>query len=78
MTRLPALALMAAFVDLMNRTRRDHIITIEREINIVHERGSSFISQREVRGSHEEIEARRQAEALWQSLATGSSPCSTY
>ena len=25
---------MAAFVDLMNRTRRDHIITIEREINI--------------------------------------------
>ena len=32
--------LMAAFVDLMNRSRRDHIITIEREINIVHERGS--------------------------------------
>jgi twitching motility protein PilT len=47
--------LMAAFVDLMNRTRRDHIITIEREINIVHERGHSFISQREVRGDDEDM-----------------------
>ena len=47
--------LMAAFVDLMNRTRRDHIITIEREINIVQEGGHSFISQREVRGDDEEM-----------------------
>jgi twitching motility protein PilT len=47
--------LMAAFVDLMNRTRRDHIISIEREINIVHDRGNSFISQREVRGNDEEM-----------------------
>ena len=47
--------LMAAFVDLMNRTRRDHIITIEREINIVHERGQSFISQREVRGNDDDM-----------------------
>jgi twitching motility protein PilT len=47
--------LMAAFVDLMNRTRRDHIITIEREINILHARGSSFISQREVRGNDDEL-----------------------
>jgi twitching motility protein PilT len=47
--------LMAAFVDLMNRTRRDHIITIEREINIVHEGGHSFISQREVRGDDDEL-----------------------
>src|SRR3954464_10406907 len=46
---------MAAFVDLMNRTRRDHIITIEREINIQHERGNSFISQREVRGSDDHV-----------------------
>jgi twitching motility protein PilT len=47
--------LIAAFVDLMNRTRRDHIITIEREINIVHERGLSFISQREVRGHDDDL-----------------------
>ena len=47
--------LMTAFVDLMNRTRRDHIITIEREINVVHERGHSFISQREVRGNDDDM-----------------------
>jgi twitching motility protein PilT len=47
--------LIAAFVDLMNRTRRDHIITIERETNIVHELGQSLISQREVRGSDGEM-----------------------
>ncbi len=49
--------MISAFVDLMNRTRRDHIITIENEINVVHERGTSFISQREVRGSHEDVES---------------------
>ena len=53
--------LMAALVDLMNRNRRDHIITIEREVNIVHERGSSFISQREVRGSDEDMLAAARA-----------------
>jgi twitching motility protein PilT len=47
--------LMSAFVDLINRTRRDHVITIEREINSVHERNQSFISQREVRGSDDEM-----------------------
>jgi twitching motility protein PilT len=53
--------LMAAFVDLMNRTRRDHIITIEREINIVHDGGNSFISQREVRGNDDEMLAAARA-----------------
>jgi len=52
---------MSAFVDLMNRTRRDHIITIEREINIQHERGNSFISQREVRGGDEDVLAAARA-----------------
>jgi len=47
--------LMAALVDHINRTRRDHVITVEREINIVHQRGSSFISQREVRGNDEDL-----------------------
>ena len=31
-----------AFVDLINRTRRDYVITIESEINIVHERQGAF------------------------------------
>jgi twitching motility protein PilT len=47
--------LIAALVDLMNRTRRDHIITLEREINIVHDPGLSFVSQREVRGGDDDM-----------------------
>jgi twitching motility protein PilT len=47
--------LMAALVDLINRTRRDHVITIEREIDVAHERTGSFISQREVRGGTDEM-----------------------
>jgi twitching motility protein PilT len=53
--------LMAALVDMMNRTRHHHIITIEREVNIVHELGSSLISQREVRGSDEDMLAATRA-----------------
>jgi twitching motility protein PilT len=47
--------LMSALVDLINRMRRAHIITIEREINVVHERGNSFVSQREAHGGAEEM-----------------------
>jgi twitching motility protein PilT len=47
--------LMSALVDLINRTRHAHVITIEREINIVHERASSFISQREAHGGADEM-----------------------
>jgi len=53
--------LISAFVDMINRTRRDHVITIEREINIVHERGSSFVSQREVRGNDDDLLAAARA-----------------
>ena len=48
-------ALISSLVDLINRTRRDHVITIEREVNIVHDRGNSFISQREVRGTDDDV-----------------------
>ena len=41
--------LLAAFVDLINRTRSDHIISIEPQIGFTHESRRSFISQREVR-----------------------------
>jgi twitching motility protein PilT len=47
--------LMSSLVDLINHTRRDHVITIEREVNIVHERNSSFVSQREVRGDDDQV-----------------------
>jgi twitching motility protein PilT len=48
--------MISALVDLINHSRRDHVITIESEINVVHERGTSFISQREVRGSYDDVE----------------------
>jgi len=47
--------LVSAFVDLINRTRHDHVITIESEIKVLHERRNSLVSQREVRGSAEEM-----------------------
>jgi twitching motility protein PilT len=47
--------LMSALVDLINRTRHAHVITIEREINVVHERASSFVSQREAHGGADEM-----------------------
>jgi len=53
--------LMSAFVDHINRTRHVHIITIERDINIVHERSGSMVSQREVHGGDHMADAVRQA-----------------
>ena len=47
--------LMSAFVDLINRTRSDHVVTIESQIGFVHESRRSFVSQREVRGDGEAI-----------------------
>jgi twitching motility protein PilT len=47
--------LMSALVDLINRTRHAHVITIEREINVVHERGLSFVSQREAHGGADDM-----------------------
>jgi twitching motility protein PilT len=45
--------LLNAFVDLINRTRSDHVITVEAQIGFVHESRRSFISQRETRGDTE-------------------------
>ena len=42
--------LMAALIDVIGTSRRDHIITIESEINVTHDRAGGFVSQREVRG----------------------------
>jgi twitching motility protein PilT len=47
--------LLTAFVDLINRDRYDHVITIESEIRVVHEKRRSFISQREVHGDGEAL-----------------------
>jgi twitching motility protein PilT len=47
---------ISALVDFMNRTRRDHVITVEREFNVVHGAGTSIVSQREARGGPDDIE----------------------
>jgi twitching motility protein PilT len=47
--------LISALVDQINKTRRDHVITIESEINVTHDRIGAFVSQREVRGGTDEM-----------------------
>ena len=49
--------LITAFVDLINRTRNDYVITIESQIACAHESRGCLISQREVRGNGEELAA---------------------
>jgi twitching motility protein PilT len=56
-----ASTLAAAFVDLVNRTRSEHVVTIESQILFLHERKRSFVSQREVRGGGDEIAAAARA-----------------
>jgi twitching motility protein PilT len=54
--------LTSAFVDLINRTRSDHVITLENQIQFVHENRRSLVSQREVRrDNHEVLTAARAA-----------------
>ena len=45
----------SAFVDLINRTRNDYVITIESQIKFAHESRGCLVSQREVRGDNEEV-----------------------
>ncbi len=53
--------LVATLVDQINRTRRDHVITVERTIQFVHENHASFISQRGAREDHRFADAVRAA-----------------
>lgn len=53
--------LVAAFVDAINRRRSDYVITLEPQIRLVHENRTSLISQREVRGSAEDVVAAARA-----------------
>jgi twitching motility protein PilT len=47
--------LLSAFIDLINRTSSDHVITIESQIAFAHESRRSFVSQREVRGDADAV-----------------------
>jgi twitching motility protein PilT len=53
--------MLNAFVDVINRTRYDHVITIESRIRVKHERHHAFISQRELRGDGDAIAAAARA-----------------
>jgi twitching motility protein PilT len=47
--------LLSGFVDLINRQRPDYVITLERQIRLVHDNRSALISQREVRGNPDQV-----------------------
>jgi twitching motility protein PilT len=47
--------LLHAFIDRINRSRADHVITIESRLRTLHERRHSLISQREVDGDGETV-----------------------
>lgn len=47
--------LLAAFVDQINRTRGEYVITLETRVKVLHESRTGLVSQREVRGSAEEL-----------------------
>ena len=46
--------LMSALVDLVNRQRAEFVITLERQIRLVHDNRSALVSQREIRGGADE------------------------
>ena len=49
--------LISAFVDLINRTRSEYVITIESQVVCAHESRGCLVSQREVRGDSGEVAA---------------------
>ncbi|MEO8680239.1 MAG: ATPase, T2SS/T4P/T4SS family [Vicinamibacterales bacterium] len=53
--------LMSALVDLVNRQRADHVITLERQIRLVHDNRAALVSQREIRGGADEALAAARA-----------------
>lgn len=53
--------LVSAFIDLVNRTRADYIISLETEIKFIHENRKAVVSQREVRGDAEGMLASARA-----------------
>jgi twitching motility protein PilT len=49
--------LLSALVDLVNRQRAEYVITLERQIRLVHDNKQALISQREIRGGADELAA---------------------
>ena len=49
--------LLSALVDLVNRQRAEFVITLERQIRLVHDNRSALVSQREIRGGADDTVA---------------------
>jgi twitching motility protein PilT len=47
--------LLSAFVDQINRTRNDYVVTLETRVKVLHESRNAVVSQREVRGAGDEL-----------------------
>ncbi len=46
--------LVSALVDLVNRQRAEYVVTLERQIRLVHDNQAAIVSQREIRGGPDE------------------------
>jgi twitching motility protein PilT len=53
--------LLSAFVDIINRTRNEHVVTLESQVKVVHESRGALVSQREVRGTGDDLLASLRA-----------------
>ena len=53
--------LISALVDLVNRQRADFVITLERQIRLVHDHKAALVSQREIHGGADEAVAAARA-----------------
>jgi twitching motility protein PilT len=53
--------LMSALVDLVNRQRAEFVITLERQIRLVHDNRAAVVSQREIRGGADDAVAAARA-----------------
>ena len=53
--------LMSALVDLVNHQRAEYVITLERQIRLVHDNHTALVSQREIRGGAEDVVAAARA-----------------
>ena len=47
--------LISALVDLVNRQRAEYVITLERQIRLVHDHRTALVSQREIRGGADDV-----------------------
>ena len=63
--------LVSALVDLVNRQRAEYVVTLERQMRLVHDNRTAIVSQREIRGGADEALTRRARGAARRSRRAG-------